>query len=230
VAQRQLAGELGDRQVEAHPLRHPVGGRDPHHGGVDAGELVAEQAALDFDLVLGVDGERLQLVGLDGRGVVLVAKPVVAAGRGEDEPLGGALGRRRRHPQRSLDVDGGRDLGVPLADGVADQGGQQDDVGDALHRQRHVGVGAHVAADEAEALVVREARQRHSVAVDQGVEDPDPRIGGAEQVARQRRPDVAGSADHEHLAIAVHSARSLKTAFTVSSRIFTSSHRDQFSM
>ena len=206
VAERQLAGELRDGEVEAHPLRHPVGGRDPHHGGVEPLQGLPEQALLDLDLVLRVDREGLELVGLDRGGVVLVAQAIVAAGRGEDETLGAAGGGRLRDPQGTVHVHLGGDLGVPLADGVADQRGEQDDVGDAVHRPGQVLVGANVAADEAEALVVGQARQRHAVAVDQGIEDPDLGVSRAEEVARQRGPDVAGAAGHEHLPVGVHSA------------------------
>ena len=60
LARGKRVGELGDGQVEAHPRRQAVRGRDPQHRRrvVDARCGSRQDPALDLDLLLGVQGDR----------------------------------------------------------------------------------------------------------------------------------------------------------------------------
>ena len=101
----QVARELVDGQVEAHPRRGAVDGGEAQAGGLQLGVLVAQDRLLHPDLLLGVErhGRQLALLG-DRHGRVLHAS-VVRARRGEHELLdaGGArVGQQRaRRVRRS---------------------------------------------------------------------------------------------------------------------------------
>ena len=181
----QVARELVDGEVEAHPLGDAV-----DRGEAQAGRVrQRQQLALDRHLLLGVERDRRERRGLvDGHERVGHAA-VVRARRGEhDARHAGVLDQRAR----ALDVDGLRQLGVLGARRVADDRRQVHDRLGAVERRAAGGGVADVAAQHPGAG--RLERGRHVLlAVQQRVEHRD-LVAGGQQLARRRRADVAGAA------------------------------------
>ena len=210
-ARAELVGELRHRQVESHPRRQAVGGRDAEHGARERRRRRhRQQMLLDGDLRPRVERLRIQLAGL-GRERRRVVDAVVAAGRGEDEALDAEVVERVDDGLRPVLVDLDRQLRVLLADRVADERGQQRDIRGAARRGAEGRGVRQVALDEGQPVVVQQVLDREAVVVQQVVEDAHARPG-IEQRLGQHGPDVAGSADHQYGSVLeVHEAGILRS-------------------
>ena len=200
VAHRERARELGDRQVEAHPLREAVGRRDPQERRAEAPVGAVEDEALEIDLQLGVKGDGRELRFLGGR-LVGVAEAVVRAGRREDQPVdAGIVGSFGEALATVVDLPG--KVRVLARDRVSDERGENHHVRRTFERRAHRIVVVQVAQLKAEGGILDQARQNGAVVEKEAVENSD-LVAGRQQLSREDAADVAGATHHENVAISV---------------------------
>ena len=191
--QHDVARELVDRQVEAHPGRDAVNRGESETAGLEAVAALLEDVELRLDLCLGIERDGAQRPILGCEGIRIVELAVVAARGSEHEPADVPIPRGTDEVARRADVDRLRELGLTSAGRVADDRRQVDDRVDILHRASHrVGVG-DIRADELELVLAPGKQQRRRGAVRKRVHAPH-LVAGAQQRVHEHRADVAGRA------------------------------------
>ena len=179
-----LPDELVDDQVEPRPGGRPEeGGEAVDDGGAGRAGGLLEEVFFGRDLGLGVDrlGEEGRVL---GDRLPVGGDPVVAVGRGEDEPAGaGRLGELEDVP-RPVEVAGEGGLGPGLGAGrIADDGRQVDDGPDALEGGGDGRPVADVGLEEGKIRVVEIGEER-APAEEKAVDDDDPAAEAEEQIGR----------------------------------------------
>ena len=125
-------GELVDVEVEAHTRREAEGGGETQHASVVVHASFAGQyRPLHGDLGLCIARQRSQLE-VFRRLHVFFDEPVIRAGGDEDGLVEAGAVEAGDEAAHAHFIDGRRCLGVTLGDGVADETGEDNDVGDAV--------------------------------------------------------------------------------------------------
>ncbi len=193
----EVARELVDGQVEAHPVADAVDRRKAQAGGRHAVVVTLEQALLHGDLLLRVERHRAQLAGLVDRDGRVGHAAVVRACGGEQEALHAGFARLGDQVRGPLDVDRVGQLGVAPAGGIAHDRGQMDH---GVHAREgglaRLGV-AHVAALQVDAQGL-EPRGHVLLLVQQHVQRAH-LVPGGQQLVDQLSADVAGASGYQHL-------------------------------
>ena len=124
----QIAGELVDREVEAHPPPDPIHRRKAQARGFGGSGAAVQDQLLHADLLLGIQRHRAQLALLGYRNVRIDHPPVVRAGRGEHQSLHAKAVCVGDERAGRSDVDVVRGLGIEGASRIADDRGQVHDL------------------------------------------------------------------------------------------------------
>ena len=144
----EVAGELVDREVEAHARSHAVHRREAQAGRLQLAEATAQQRLLDLDLLLGVqrDGRELAVLGDGHRRIGHAA--VVGAGGGEDQPAHTRVLGTGDDVAAAADIHLGRDCRILGTGRVPDDGREMHDRVRAREGARTGARITHVAADD----------------------------------------------------------------------------------
>ena len=199
AARPEISGELVDREIEAHARCRTVDRSQAQARGMERVALEGEQEPLDTHLLGCVQRDGSQLAVLPNRDRRVEHAAVVGAGRGEHEARhAGGLGVGDKRCARA-DVDVVRELGVPRAGRIADDGGEMDHRVDAGERRGTYRAVSDIPLDDLDAVAL-EPRSDVALAVQQPVEHAHLPPGGA-QLAAGMPSDVSSAArDQDRLA------------------------------
>ena len=195
----QVAGELVDREVEAHPRSDAVDRGEADAGRGEGRRVEAEQRLLDRDLLLRVERHGRELAVLGDRDQGIGHAAVVRARRGEDEAIDAGVRGVLDQGHRGDDVDGLARLRIARARRVADDRREMHDrVGAAQRLGAGVGV-ADVGDEQLDAALAQRVRAALLV-VQERVEHAD-LVRGRQQLLGDQHADVPGPAGDQRGAV-----------------------------